>query len=310
MAAAIIAIVRRWSASASQLRPALFVTVAAAAWLIAAAPAEAAASPAVAPALPAPAPAKRVITLAPHITELVFTAGGGDKIVGTVNSSNFPAPARQILRVGDGLNVNAEQLLTLKPDLVIAWQNTLAMQKLAPTLSSLGIPLVFSAPENLDDISDEVRRMGVLLGTEPIAYAAASQLSATTAELRKEYADRKPVSVFIEVGTAPLYTLGGDSLTNDAIAACGGANIFAQSSLVAPTVTAESVVAHNPDVIIIASRSPERLAERSNYWHKLGLKAARRNHIYGMDPDALLRPAPRLIPATGQLCELLDAARD
>jgi len=252
---------------------------------------------------------ERVITLAPHVTEMVFAAGAGHKLVATVTASNYPPEARTVSRVGDGLSINAEQLLTLKPDLIIGWQETLAIQKLAPVLSSMNIPVMYSEPHRLDDIADDIERLGARLGTASTARDTARTLRRQLANLRKTYAHRTPVSVFIEVGTHPLYTLGADPLTNDAIASCGGVNVFGEVGVVAPAIPAESVLVHNPDVVIIADARTDRVRRRAHAWAGLQLDAARNQHVYGIDPDMLVRPGPRLIEATRQLCEFLDRAR-
>lgn len=254
--------------------------------------------------------ADRVITLAPHITELVFAAGAGDKIVATVHSSNYPPQALDIPRVGDGLSVDAEQVLALQPDLVVAWQNSLAMQKLAPTLAGLGIDVIYSEPRHLDDIPADIERLGGLLGTPDKADTKATELREQLSSLRRRYAERRPVRVFIEVGTGPLYTLGDDTLTNDAIRSCGGVNVFHQSPLVAPAVTVESVLSYRPDVIIVASKAQDHVAQRAKYWHRLRLPAAQKHHVYGMNPDALLRPGPRLIEVLQELCADINRARE
>src|SRR5699024_3558613 len=153
-----------------------------------------------------------------------------------------------------------------------AWQNTLAMQKLTPRLASLDIPVVYSAPRRLDDIPADIERLGDMLGTKDHAKAVADTLREQLAQLGDQYSDRHPVSVYIEVGTGSLYTLGDDTLTNDAIASCGGVNVFEDSALVAPTVTVERVLARDPDVLIIASQLSGRVMERANYWQGLKLR--------------------------------------
>lgn len=252
---------------------------------------------------------ERVITLAPHVTEMVYAAGAGHKLVATVTASNYPPEALAVPRVGDGLSINAEQLLTLQPDLIIGWQETLAIQKLTPLLGSFNIPVMYSEPQQLDDIPDDIERLGSRLGTASVAQSVAGKLREQLAALRKTYAHRTPVSVFIEVGTNPLYTLGADPLTNDAIASCGGVNVFDDVGVVAPAVPAESVLLRNPDVVIIADVRPDRVRRRADSWAGLQLEAARNQHVYGIDPDTLVRPGPRLIDATRQLCEYLDRAR-
>lgn len=257
----------------------------------------------------APPAAERVITLAPHVTEMVFAAGAGDKVVATVTSSNYPPEALELPRVGDGLSINAEQLLTLQPDLIVGWQQTLALQKLMPVLSRLDIPVIYIEPRVLNDIPDGIEKLGQALGTQDEANSEAARLRQQLADLRGTYAHRNPVTVFIEVGIGPLYTLGNDTLTNDAIASCGGVNVFHDSAIVAPAVTIESVLAREPEVVIVAHASTNHVAQRAQYWKGLHLAGARNNHVYGVHPDMLVRPGPRLIQAMAELCAYFEQLR-
>jgi iron complex transport system substrate-binding protein/vitamin B12 transport system substrate-binding protein len=260
------------------------------------------------PAAPA-APVSRAVTLAPHITEIIFAAGAGERIAATVSSSDYPPAARRIPRIGDGMNINVEKIIALRPDLIAAWMPSGAARTLEPVLEKLGIPLIYSEPHRLDDIAREVVRFGKLFGTEPIARRAAAGLRQRLENLRRQYMHRRPVSVFIEVGTAPLYTIGGDPLVNDALRTCGGVNIYAKSTLAAPQVSVESVLVNQPDVMITAAAKGESVEPRLEAWSTLRLKAALENHLYAVDPDELFRPGPRLIEATEKLCEVLDRAR-
>lgn len=254
-------------------------------------------------------PAARAITLAPHITELIFAAGAGDKIVGTVSSSDFPAPAKAIPRVGDGMNANVEKTLALRPDVAIAWLPSGAAQTLAPTLSRMGIPLLYSRPRTLDDIPAEILRFGKLFATESTALPASKALQTRIAALRTRHIGSKPVSVFIEVGTSPLYTIGKDPLLNDALRLCGGVNIYTDTAIAAPQINAESVLVRRPEVIIAPTANGIRLNEVRNRWTALHLPAALNGHVYGIDPDAFFRPGPRLIGAVEALCSYLEQAR-
>ncbi len=253
--------------------------------------------------------AARVITLAPHITELIFAAGAGDKIVATVASSDYPAAALAIPRIGDGLNISVEKALAVRPDLVVAWQPLAAALTLAPVLSKLDVPLLYSAPRTLNEIRTEIVRFGAIFQTQAIADPAAQNIADRLQTLTNKYAHRKPVSVFIEVGTAPLYTIGNDPLLNDALRICSGVNVFAASAIAAPQVSTESVLLAQPDVVITSATSQARLADTLNRWSRLTLSAALQGHVYGIDPDQLFRPGPRLIDATEKLCEYLDLAR-
>lgn len=253
--------------------------------------------------------AQRVISLTPHITELVFAVGAGDKLVATVSSSDYPPAARRLPRIGDGLSVNTEHLLAMQPDLVIAWHPTGAALALSSTLQRLSIPLIYAQPTTLTDIPLIMRRLGDLLGTPTTAQAAAQALDERIASLRARYATLSPVSVFIEIGNTPLYTIGKDSLLNDVLAICGGVNIYADAAVAAPLVSTEEVLVRQPLAVITGGTDPLRLAARQQAWAKLNLQAAKRQHVYAIDSDALFRPGPRLIDAAETLCGYLNAVR-
>jgi iron complex transport system substrate-binding protein/vitamin B12 transport system substrate-binding protein len=261
-----------------------------------------------APDTRAPAP-RRLITLAPHITELVFAAGAGGRIVGTVASSDYPPQARHIPRVGNGIQLDTERIIALRPDLVLAWQPSGATRALAPLLARLHIPLAYVQPRALRDIPREITALGNRLDTSAAADREAQALSDRIAALGARYQGRHPVSTFIEVGTAPLYTLGKAPLINDVLHVCGGTNIFAGAPIPAPQVSVESVLQDRPDAVIIASTDARRVTERTRYWAGLSLPAARNHHVYGLDPDKLFRPGPRLIDAAQALCQDLARAR-
>lgn len=251
----------------------------------------------------------RIITLAPHVTEMVFAAGAGRYIVGTVSSSNYPPLAKKIPRVGNGIQLSAERIVALRPSLILAWRSAGAVRRIAPLVSQLHIPIVYIAPRTLHDIPDDIIKLGQRLGTERQARKEAKKLSGRIKALAAKYAQRKPVSVYIEVGAMPLYTLGKDPLTNDALRVCGGVNVFAGTSIPAPQVSAESVLEKQPDAVIIPTTNAKHLAARTAYWAGLHLPAALAHHVYGINPDKLFRPGPRLVDATEELCKDLDQAR-
>ena len=251
----------------------------------------------------------RALTLAPHVTELVFAAGAGQYIAGTISSSDYPADALNIPRIGDGMNVDLEKALTLRPDLIIAWQPSGAVQTLAPVFKRLDVAVLYSRPETLSDIPAEIVRYGLLFHTEAAANATAQALRQRLDALQERYAQRPPVTVFIEIGTSPLYTIGGDPLLRDALRICGGINIYADAHIAAPQVSMESVLIRKPDVVLTPAKDAARLEEARRRWAGLNLPAALNGHVYGLDPDELFRPGPRLVNATEVLCRYLDKAR-
>ncbi|RQZ12632.1 cobalamin-binding protein [Burkholderia sp. Bp9031] len=259
-----------------------------------------------------PASAQRVISLAPHATELVYAAGGGAKLVGTVTYSDYPPAAQAVPRVGDNKALDLERIAALKPDLIIVWRHGNA-ERQTDALRALHIPLFFSEPKHLDDVATSLRRLGTLLGTEPVADAAAASFSRDIAALRARYATRPPVTMFFQVWDRPLTTLNGAHLFNDVIALCGGRNVFAALKPLAPTVTDEAVLAANPEAIVTtsagATRSDAPLPSLARWRAWPALTAVAHNNLFAIDGDLLTRPSPRIAQGAAALCEDLDAAR-
>ncbi|WP_320346862.1 cobalamin-binding protein [Castellaniella sp.] len=249
----------------------------------------------------------RIITLAPNATELVYAAGAGADIVGTVLSSDYPPEARTIPRVGDGIQFSEESILALRPTLVIGWQPSDVTRSLAQRLAPLGVPLIYTNPKSLDDIPQLIRDLGARLGTQRTAEDTARDLERRIRALRP--APPPPQTVFIEISADPLYTLGRDPLTNDLLARCGGVNPYADSTIPAPQISVESVLHLNPQVLILSPSGHDTLAARRAWWAQHGLAAARTGRIYAIDPDQLHRPGPRLVAAAETICADLRDSR-
>ena len=259
-----------------------------------------------------PAPAQRVISLAPHATELVYAAGGGAKLVGTVTYSDYPPAAQAVPRVGDNKALDLERIAALKPDLIVVWRHGNA-ERQTDALRALHIPLFFSEPKHLDDVATSLRQLGTLLGTAPVADAAAASFSRDIAALRARYAARAPVTMFFQVWDRPLTTLNGAHLFNEVITLCGGRNVFAALKPLAPSVTDEAVLAANPEAIVTtsagATRSDAPLPSLARWRAWPALTAVARNNLFAIDGDLLTRPSPRIAQGAAALCEDLDAAR-
>lgn len=253
-------------------------------------------------------PARRAVTLAPHATELVYAAGAGGFIVGSVLGSDYPPAARALPIIGDGTQPDAERVAAARPDLLIAWQPS-AAEPLARVMDKLGVPVFYSDPLTLDAIPGAVERMGRLFGTEPVANAAAADMRARLAALQARYAGRRPVRVFVQAGLDPIYTLNNASIVSDALRLCGGVNVFGQAPIVAPQVTLEGVLAARPEAVLAGVSRREDTQANLAAWQAMGLPAARQGHVYGVDADALYRPGPRLIDAAETLCADLDRVR-
>ncbi|WP_455709906.1 cobalamin-binding protein [Paraburkholderia caledonica] len=259
-----------------------------------------------------PAPAQRVISLAPHVTELLYAAGGGAKIVGAVSYSDYPPQAQQLPRVGDNKSLDLERIVALKPDLIVVWRHGNAQRQL-DRLRELHIPLFFSEPHHLDDVAVSLTKLGELLGTSPTADAAAAAYRRDIARLRARYADRPAVSVFYQVWDQPLMTLNGEHMVSDVIELCGGRNVFAKLQPLAPTVSTEAVLAANPQAIVTAApgaTKPDTTLPQLGAWRAWPrLSAVANNNLFSIDGDLINRPAPRIALGAKQMCEDLDLAR-
>lgn len=253
-------------------------------------------------------PARRVVTLAPHATELVFAAGGGDRIVGTVDYSDFPPAARDIPRVGDHQMLDIERILALKPDLLIVWLHGNSERQIA-SLRRLGIPFFFSEPHKLNDIPQSVRRLGKLLGTEDKAEHIAAQQEQRLADLTARYGKRPKVRVFYQVWGRPLYTLNGQHIVSDALRLCGGENVFADLAATAPMVSLEAVLQRNPEVILTGGKGSNAETGLDIWTAFPSLHAVKRGNLFAVDADLLNRSGPRLIEGTAAICDWLERAR-
>ena len=174
-------------------------------------------------------PAQRIVAMSPHVTELLFAAGGGERIVGAVTYSDYPEAAKKIPRIGTNRQIDMERVIAMKPDLIVAWMHG-SSERQIDTLRQLGIPIFHSEPLKLDGIADNVQRLGQLLGTENVAQPAAAQIRAQFAALTKQYASRPPVRMFYQVWDKPLYTLSGGSIVTDAMRVCGGCLLYTSPS--------------------------------------------------------------------------------
>ena len=251
-------------------------------------------------------PAQRVIAMAPHVTELLFAAGAGDKIVGAVTYSDYPEAAKKIPRVGDNRLIDMERVAAMKPDLIVIWMHG-GFERQIEGLRKLGIPLFHSEPTKLEGIADNVVRLGQLMGTETVANAAAEDIRQQFAAMTRQYAKRPPVRLFYQVWDKPLYTLSNKSIVGDAIRLCGGVNIFGELKVTAPVVSIEAVLQENPEAIFGTS---EKDYGSVNLWKPYpNMTAVKNNNLFRLDGELLNRAGPRMVAGTKALCEKIEEAR-
>ncbi len=252
--------------------------------------------------------AQRIVALAPHIVENVFSAGAGDKLVGVVSYSNFPQAARTIPEVGTYNAFSMEKVLALQPDLVVMWGSGNGMQTLS-RLEDLGIPVYVSELRQLTDIPDSIRRLGQLAGTAATGSAEADRIAGELDSLRQRYAERRLLSVFYQIWNDPLQTVNGEHLISEVIALCGGRNVFSDARSLAPRISIEAVLLRNPDAIV-ASGMGEARPEWLDEWRAYPtLNAVQGDALLFVNPDHVQRPTARVILGARRLCQLLDQLR-
>ncbi|HEX5093735.1 MAG TPA: cobalamin-binding protein [Burkholderiales bacterium] len=253
-------------------------------------------------------PAQRVVALAPHLTELMYAAGAGERVVGAVEYSDYPPAARRVPRVGSGAAIDLEAVVALRPDLVVAWPNAGSVRAV-DRLASLGIPVFRSEPRELEDIARTIETFGRLAGTSEAAHAAALHFRAHAARLAARYAQRPPVRVFYEVWDRPLITVNGDHVISKVIRLCGGRNVMADLPGIAPQIDLERVLRADPEVILASGADAARPAWLDDWKAYPGLAAVRHGQLHAIRADLLQRHTPRLLDGAEELCHILEGVR-
>jgi iron complex transport system substrate-binding protein len=248
----------------------------------------------------------RIVSLAPSLTEITYAAGAGAALVGTVEYSDYPAAARQLPRVGDGWRVDVEQVLALRPDLVLAWTSG-TPEATIEQLESVGLRVVPVPTFRLADVPAALRLIGRLAGTRSVAEIAAVRFEDEVLRLRERQADARVLTVFIQIDDQPLYTVGGRHVLSEVVELCGGRNVFAALTQVAPQVDVESVLARNPQVILSTDDTVADPAAQWRRWPQLA--AVRAGAVYALPSDLVARATPRLVEGVAATCAALDDAR-
>jgi iron complex transport system substrate-binding protein len=253
------------------------------------------------------APARRIVTLAPHLTEIAFAAGAGERLVGIARFSDFPPEARTLPQIGDASRVDLERIQFLRPDLILAWRSGNQAGDIA-RLEKLGHPVFTTEPRRLEDIPRLLRAVGRLAGSADAAGRAALAFEAEIAALRGRYAGRTPVRVFYEIWHRPLLTVSGEHMISDVIALCGGVNVFAGVPVLTPSVSMESVVAARPQAILGGSSSatPGQFVAQ---WRGHAVAALRGVPAFHVAPDEIQRATPRILTGARAICRHLDEVR-
>ena len=251
-----------------------------------------------------PRPAERVITLSPHTTELIDAIGAGKKVVGVITDGKSPvAKGRQI--VGDYRGVSIEKILSLKPDLVVAWPSGNTAQTLAQ-LRRFGIEVYASEPAGTGGIVENLKELAALTGATAQIDRLLQEISAKKASLARRYGARKKIRAVLLISGNPLMTLTAKHAVNEAFLLCGAENIFADLPGIAPGINRESLLAARPELILTTFPVADRLA----WLDSLGFKRANQPVLKALDADLILKPTPAMLDGIEQFCKAADRARE
>jgi iron complex transport system substrate-binding protein len=250
----------------------------------------------------------RIVSLAPGTTAMLYAAGAGHCLVGTIAHSSEPAEAAAVKVVGDAETLDFEQLLALRPTVIVVAVDVVQRVRI-DRLRTLGLQVYQVHVTTLAGMPESLRRLGDLTDTAAIAGRAAAALDAELAGLAAKYRARPRLRVLYQIWDKPIYTIGGGHVISDALALCGATNVFGELTTAAPAVTREAAVLRNPDLILVSAppgHGDEWLAE----WRRFpALRAVHDGHLVKYTDERIDRMGPSVIAATANLCAVVDQAR-
>lgn len=249
---------------------------------------------------------QRIVTLSPHLAELVFAVGAGDQLVGVSAYTSYPPAAAELPVVGDAFNIDQEQLLLLQPDLLLAWGSGTPAH-VVDELRSRGFRVTAIETKRLADIAAAVVKIGVLTGHAENAQRVAESFEQGLNRLQENAKSATPVRVFYQVSARPLYTVSDEHYISELIALCGGENVFAGLGALAPSVGVEAVLERDPEILMASSDAGAAAFAEWERWPTMA--ANRYNNHFIMPADEIGRATPRLLVAAAEVCEALDEGR-
>ena len=256
-------------------------------------------------------PPQRIVSLSPHVTELLYSAGLGDRVVGVSESCDFPEEAKLKPRISGYRGTNVEAVLALKPDLVVSWPGGNRAADVE-TIARLGITVHASELSTLASITGELRRFSRWSSASATRNNALQQAQAADAlmeSLRKQYVSARKVSVFYQLGEGRLFTLTDKHVISEALSMCGAENVFGKLALSAPEVSREAVLNARPDAVLVAD--PSSLLSVRESWRASNLFVAAdvRERVAAVDGARLHRPTLRTFAAVKAMCDTINQIR-
>jgi len=253
-------------------------------------------------------PPQRIISLAPNLTELAYAAGLGDSLVAVSAYSDYPAAAQKLPQVGDAFRLDWEQLLALKPDLILAWGSGLSAQDRS-AFEKLKLKILVLEPRRLDDIPRTLRMLGKIAGTQVAAEIGAQDFEKSRLALQQQYAKKENVRAYFQIGSVPYLTINGAHIISDVLHLCGAENVFVNVPMLVTAISEEALVKAQPQILLGMASTKNQEIETLQMWRTLPLRAVRQKKIGFVHPDLISRATPRILLGAAQMCADIDAAR-
>ena len=257
-----------------------------------------------------PFPLKRIISLAPNVTEILFSLGLDEEVVGVSIHCNYPEKVKDRVRVGSYISIDFERIVSLKPDLIIATGagNT---RDMIDRLERLGFPSYVIFPRKFDDVLESLKHLGQVVGREKEASSIIVSMK-NRKERVLELTQRLPrPKVFLQIGEAPVVTVGKGSFADDLIRLSGGENIAGKEKEMYPRLGREEILKRSPEVILISSMNPkgdyERILHEWDRWQMI--PAVKHGRIHLINSDLVDRPSPRIVEGLEEMARLIHPSR-
>ena len=243
----------------------------------------------------------RAISLAPSVTEMIFAAGAGDRLVGVTSYCDYPAAAKAIEKIGDTQSPNIERIIALKPDVVFV-STASQLESFMGTLGQQGIAVYVTDPKGIRGVIKNLRTIGALFGTAEVAEHAANEFDGRVSRL--EHGPQRLVKprVFVQISNEPLFTIGKGSFLSEVVTRAGGDLVTQNVSGAFPKLSKETASAMDPEVIFL-SNSDDNRVPNAVFAHSPAVKNGR---VYKIDADIISRPGPRLVDALEQFARILN----
>ena len=251
-------------------------------------------------------PAQRIVTLAPSLTELAFSVGAGNRVVGVSAYSDYPPQAKRLPQVSTAAGFSIEAIAALKPDLVLAWRDSVRPEDIE-RITGFGAAVFVAHSRNFEDVPRLLRAIGTLTGHDGAAPAAEYQEK--LARVRRDYAGKPRLSAILEIWNRPLTTIAGRHFMNEALEICGATNVFQDLNGVAPVVPWEEVYKRDPEVVVGASSAASPEEFRANWRERPTLAAVRSDRLVFVDADRIQRLTARTPDGIAALCEAIARVR-